>query len=186
MAPACGRGRGNRTVPSDCLSNTIKLSLGGMMRSENMLRAEISQTSFTARKINVVLPFCVVEEYRRCTGDDSGCQKVLLGNGAEWGAQPASGVSQQCQLQQQLLTCFLQQQEIRLSRNPHAKHISATHQPNCSKAAVAQELRLDPLVIRHNYSHLNGSRCSKDNSLVQKWNPIELYLSSNFIHIEYR
>lgn len=56
----------------------------------------------------IALPFCVVEEYRRCTGDDSGCHKVLLGNGAEWGTQPASGVSQQCQLQQQLLTRFLQ------------------------------------------------------------------------------
>lgn len=30
-------------------------------RSENVLRAEISWTSFTARKMYVVLPFCVVE-----------------------------------------------------------------------------------------------------------------------------
>ena len=57
----------------------------------------------------IVLPFCVVEEYRRCAGDDSGCHKVLLGKVAEWGAQPASGVSQQSQLQQQLLAHFLQQ-----------------------------------------------------------------------------
>lgn len=57
----------------------------------------------------VVLPFCVVEEYRRRTGDDSGCHKVLLGDVAERGAQLASGESQQCQLQQQLLTHFLQQ-----------------------------------------------------------------------------
>lgn len=154
--------------------------------SENTLRAEVSWTRFTARKIYVVLPFCVVEEYRRCTGDDSGCHKVLLGSVDEWGAQPASGVSQQCQLQQQLLPHFLQQSEIRLSRNPRAKHIPATHEANCSKAAVAQELRLDPLVVQHNYSHLNGLLCSKDNGLVQKWNPIELYLSGNFIHIEYR
>lgn len=58
--------------------------------------------------------------------------------------------------------------------------------PSSSKAAVAQELRLDPLVVRYNYSHLNGLLCSKDNRLVQKWNPTELYLSGNFIHIEYR
>lgn len=75
---------------------------------------------------------------------------------------------------------------MRLSRTPHAQPIFATHQASCSKAAVAQELRLDPLVVWYNYSHLNGLLCSKDSSLVQKWKPIELYLSGNFIHIEYR
>lgn len=107
----------------------------------------------------IVLPFCVVEEQRKCTGGDSGCHKVLLGNVAGWGAQVASVGSQQYQLQQQLLTHF-PQWEIRLSRAPCAKHIPATHQANCSKAAVAQELRLDPLAVRYNYSHLNGLLCS--------------------------
>lgn len=97
----------------------------------------------------------------------------------------ASGGSRQYHLQQQLLT-HLHQWEIRLSRTPCAKHIPATHQANCSKASVAQELRLDPLVVQYNYSGLNGLLCSKDNSLVQKWNPAELYLSRDFVHSEYR
>jgi len=60
---------------------------------------------------------------------------LLLGNGAGWGAQlPITG--------EPALTIPAAGDQI--IQNPCAKHISATHQANCSLAVVAQGLRLDP------------------------------------------
>lgn len=64
------------------------------LHSENVLRTEISRKSFTARKIHIVLPFCVVEVPEMIVAVTRSCW-AMLPNGVRcfWG-EPAMSTAE--------------------------------------------------------------------------------------------